>query len=208
MYKHCRIYTAVILLIFVSLGCAVGKQSMKETEYYGLEYSPPEITGKKKLPITIRIDRFQISPDYNTDKLVYRDHEFKRDQYNYHRWRSNPRDIVTYYLARDMAQSQLFNGVFTNESLYPASYTISGTVNEFYELDDEKWYAVLSLNIIFLKSVEPNVDQRVVLQRFYKSKIDCRAKTPSAVAEAMGKAMASISNEIILDVYQNLSPKN
>ena len=205
MGQYCKFFIVIIVLLIPLLGCAIGNQSVKEIEYYTLEYSPVEITGKKKLPVTIRVERFQISPDYNTDKFVYRDREFKREHYNYHRWRSNPRDMVTYYLARDMAASQLFNGIFTNESLYPASHRVSGTVDEFYEFDNDKWYAVLSLNIIFINTAKPNVDQRVLFQRYYKIKIPCSAKTPFAVAEGMGKAMADVTHEIILDIYENLS---
>ena len=202
-----NIHLLIAFLLIFTTGCATLQSPAKETEYYALEYTPVDITGKEKLPVTLRVERFQISPLYNTDRIVFREKDFQRNQYNYHRWRSNPRDMITYYLTRDMALSQLFQGVFSSESLYPASYQVSGTVDEFYELDQDQWYAMLSLDIVLLRTDEPNVDHRIIFQHFYRAKTACDEKTPFALAEAMGKAMAAVSREIIMDIHGYISQK-
>ena len=185
-------------------GCFGLNQPLRKVDFYTLEYDPPKISGKKPLPCTLRIERFQVSPVYDTVKFVFREKKFHRDNYNYHKWRANPRDLITYYFTRDMRESLLFKGIFSHESLYPSSHLISGTIDEFYEHDGEPWEAVLSLNIVLLKEIEPDLSKRILFQKNYTTRKPCQEKTPQALVEAMGNAMSALSEEIIIDIYQYL----
>jgi ABC-type uncharacterized transport system auxiliary subunit len=200
-----KIIAAIFPLFLFLSGCAGFQPPARTVQYYTLEYEPTGETGERPVPETIRVERLQVSPLYDTDRLVFREKAFLRDQYQYHRWRSTPMDMATYFLTRDMAQSRLFKGVFSNDSLFPATYRLSGTVLDFCEADENDWYALLSLDIILVKSTEPDVNRRVVFQKVYKAKTRCKEKTPLALAEAMSKAMAMVSTEIISDVYHHIA---
>lgn len=189
-------------------GCAGMKQPVRETQYYTFDYDPPKAAGYKTLPVTIRIERFQISPEYDTDRLVYSKEKYLRNTYNYHRWRSNPRDLVTYYLTRDFSRSQLFNSVFFYQTLYPASYTISGTIGELFESDSDPWEAVLTLHIVLLKESETDKDKRVIFQRFYTVRKKCENRTPRSFVQSMGNAMSEVSSSIIADIYRRIADDN
>ncbi len=201
----CKRIPAFLFLVFFIPGCVGINPPAGDVHYYALEYEPAPKTGRPSIPETIRVDQLQVAPLYDTDRMVYREKAYQRGQYLYHRWRSNPRDMVTYYITRDMAQSGLFKGVFSDRSLYPAGYRLTGTVLDFCEYDENEWYALLSLDMVLMNATEPDVNRRIMFQKVYKSKIRCKDKTPMALAEAMSKAMAQISGEIISDVYHHVS---
>ena len=67
------------------------------------------------------MERFQVAPFYNTTNIIYKEASIKRNAYHYHKWRANPEDLVTYFLARDLRETGLFNGKFILSSKrYPS----------------------------------------------------------------------------------------
>jgi ABC-type uncharacterized transport system auxiliary subunit len=204
MIKNVGLWVCVAGLCFLCVNCTGAHQAQKKTSFYLFEYDPPIITDKKLLPDTLRIKRFEISPAYDTDRIVFSDKKFTREDYNYHKWRSNPRDLVTYYLTRDLSRSQLFKAVFPHYHLGPTAYCITGTIDDFYESGGDVWEAVLSVNIVLFKENEPDLAKRVVFQKQYSSRKTCAEKSPAAIAQAMGSAMADISSKVIADIYQRL----
>lgn len=203
--NHAR--TLIVLSLLASLvgGCLGTKQPEKKTDYYTLEYDPPKIAGLKPLPFVIRVDRFRVAPFYRSNKIVYKKKPFKRDAYVYHKWGANPGDLVTYFLTRDIKHSSLFKAVSGLDSRFSFSHAIEGTIDDFFELDGkDSWEAVLSLSISFLAKNEPDIIKKVLFQKKYSAREKCRQKNPRALAEAMSKAMARISETIITDIYNCL----
>lgn len=195
-----------ILLLVLLMGSCLGlKGPNKKIEFYTLEYEPPQVTGLQPLPFVIRLVRFSVAPAYNTNQMIYRDRSFRREAYVYHRWRVNPGDLVTYFLSRDMKQSGLFKAVLPYDSAFPSSFVVEGSVDQFFEWDTKKsWKAVLTASITLMAEDEPDISKRVLFQKTYGKKEVCRQKNPGALAEAMSRAMAGVSEEIIKDVYSHL----
>jgi ABC-type uncharacterized transport system auxiliary subunit len=204
MMKTIGLWACVAGLCFFCAGCAGGHRPAIKTSFYLFEYDPPVISQGNPLPETLRVKRFEISPAYDTENIVFSEKKFTREDYNYHKWRSNPRDLATYYLTRDLSRSQLFKAVFPYYALEPTSYCVTGTVDEFYETGGEAWEAVLSLNVVLLKENEPDLGKRVVFQKHYSVRKICAEKTPTGIAQAMGSAMSDISGKIIADIHQRL----
>lgn len=203
---------AMILLGGMALflgACFNLKQPPHKIDYYTLEYDTPKQPDATPLDVVVRVERFSVAPTNNTNRMIYRDGSFKRDAYVYHKWWSNPGDLVTHFLYRDMRQSGLFAVVLESDSGLPSSYTLEGSVDEFFELDtEEMWKAVLSITVVMAAENEPGIGKRIVFQKTYTADEACRQKNPRSLAEAMSRAMAKVSAEIIKDVYQNLSPGN
>jgi ABC-type uncharacterized transport system auxiliary subunit len=121
-------------------------------------------------------------------------------------WRSNPGNLVGYFLVRDLRQSEAFQSVITHDGSLTASHVIAGAVEEFYEHDGEdSWEAVLTLNITLLVKEEADISKKILLQKKYSTRETCRQKNPQALAKAMSTAMAKISTAIITDVYNALA---
>ena len=198
----------LLLCLFVLLisGCLSIKHPYKKIDYYTLEYDSPQITRLETLPLVLRVERFQVAPVYDTSRIIYRKKPFTRDAYSYHMWRSNPGNLVSYFLVRDFRQSETFKSVVTHNGSLMSSHVIEGAVDEFYEHDGkDSWEAVLAVSITLMAKNEPDVSKKILLQKKYSTREACRQKNPQALAEAMSKAMAKLSASIITDVYHALA---
>ena len=153
-----------LLGITILLGaCFNLKQPSHKMEFYTLEYDPPQLINLTPLPCIITVERFSAAPEYNSNRIIYRDKSFKRDTYVYYRWRADPADLVTSFLSRDTQQSGLFKAVLPYDSRLPASFLLEGSVDEFLENDTEEgWEAVLSVSITFMGGNEPDGDKKVL----------------------------------------------
>jgi ABC-type uncharacterized transport system auxiliary subunit len=184
------------------------KQPVNKIEYYTLEYPSPQIKTSNSLPHVIRMDRFTAAPPYNTSQIIYRDRSFKRNAYVYYRWQTNPGAIVTTLLSRDIKDSGLFKAVLDNGSRFLPTCMIEGTVDEFFEWDDQnEWKAILAVSIILTEKDKNNFKNRILFQKTYRQAEVCQQKKPRAVAEAMSLALSKISKEMIKDVYDSLKTR-
>jgi ABC-type uncharacterized transport system auxiliary subunit len=197
------------LLIFLVLlsccACSNFKQPGHKIDYYTLEYEPPKIQGITALPFVLRVERFSVSPMYNTHQIIYRDRSFRRDAYPYEKWRAAPGDLVTYYLSRDFKHSGLFKAVAPYESRVEPSLILEGSVDDFYEWDSEEgWKAVLTVSTVLLAHPEPDVSKRIIFQKTFHAVMPCKKKTLASLSEAMSEAMAEVSAQVIRTTVQHL----
>lgn len=198
------------LLIFLVLlsccACSSFKQPGYKIDYYTLEYEPPQIQGLTALPFVLRVERFSVSPMYNTHQIIYRDRSFKRDAYPYEKWRAAPGDLVTYYLSRDFKHIGLFKAVAPYESRIEPSLILEGSVDEFYEWDSEDgWKAVLTVSTVLLAHPEPDVSKRIIFQKTFHAVKPCKKKNLTSLSEAMSEAMAEVSAQVIRTTVQHLA---
>ena len=201
-----RIVCGVALLLPVFTGCVGAKQPPPNIDYYTLEYAPPKTEMTKPVQAVIRVERFQVAPYYNTTNIVYKEDQFKRDAYHYQKWRAAPGDLVTYFLARDLRESGLFSGVFVLSGKFPSSHVIDGTLDTFGQENlEDHWEAVLAFNITLMAEYEADISKRILFQKQYSIRKRCAYKNPRALAEAMSKALAELSQTVISDVYHSLS---
>jgi len=201
---HVSIFLLGLILSFAS--CAGMRQPSPKIDYYALEYAPPQAGERTPLPRVIKVDRFSVAPLYSTAQIIYRDGSFKREAYTYHRWRSTPADLVTYFLARDLKQSGLFKAVLPHDSGQSSDFVLEGSVDEFLEWDrEDSWEAVLAFGVTLMAANEPDISRRILFQKTYQGRKPCRQKNPAALAEAMSEAMAGLSAKVIEDVYEAIS---
>jgi ABC-type uncharacterized transport system auxiliary subunit len=201
----------LILLMGITLSlaaCLDLKQPRNKIEYYSLEYDPPRMSNNSPVSQVIKVALFSVSPIYNTRKIIYRNDAYKRAAYDYHKWQANPAELVTYFLARDMRQSGLFEAVVTRNSQFPHTYVLGGSVDKFLESDTQAgWQADLSLNIILMSEHETDVSKKIIFQKSYHISKPCRQRNPRALAEAMSAAMSEASARIIHEVYSHLADR-
>ncbi|WP_207677986.1 ABC-type transport auxiliary lipoprotein family protein [Desulfonema magnum] len=222
-----KIFFLFVFVVLSLAGCLNLKETAQKINYYSLEYDPPVVRNWKletgnstipnsksqipnpkspPLPFVIRVERFQAAPFYDTNKIVFKEGAFKRDTYIYHKWWAKPGDIVSYFLARDIKASGLFEAVFAFDKSLSCSHLIEGTVDEFFEQDEaDSWQAVLAVSITLMAENEPDISKKILLQKKYNAKELCAQKNPRHLAEAMGKALSKISEKIITDIHNCLS---
>ena len=182
--------------------CLNLKQPSHQIEFYTLEYDPPQFTHLAPLPFLIKVERFNVAPEYNSNRIVYRDKSFARGTYIYYRWRANPADLVTSFLSRDAQQSGLFKAILPYDSRVSSSFLLEGSVDEFFESDsEERWEAVLSLSITLIEENTLDSTKKILVQKHYHAREPCDKKHPRALAAAMSRAMSTVSRDIIENLY-------
>jgi len=196
---------SLCLSLFFAAGCANFKQPRTQVYHYTLEYSPPEITGLKPLPVSFKIERFSVAPMYNTQRMIYREGSFKRDEYFYHKWRANPADMVADFLGRDIRNSGIFKAVLPYGSDVDFSFALEGSVDEFLEWDTpEGGKAMLAVTVALIAPYEPDVSKRILFQKMYRAEKPLSEKNPQGLAQAMSLAMGEVSMAVIRDIYSAL----
>ena len=86
------------------------------------------------------------------------------------------------------------------------SYAITGSVDEFYELDSKQtWEAVLAFTITLSRENEPDISKSIIFQKKYLTREPCLKKNPQGLAEAMSKGMKKLSRSVITDIHEALS---
>lgn len=202
----CRKRLLIFLVLLSCCACSSLKQPSQKIDYYTLEYEPPQVQGITALPFVLKIERFSVSPLYNTHQIIYRDRSFRRDAYPYEKWRASPGDLVTDYLSRDLRHVGLFKAVAPYESRVEPSLVMEGSVDEFFEWDSEDgWKAVLTVTTVLLAHPEPDVSKRIIFQKTFHAVKPCRKRNVTSLSEAMSEAMAEISAQVIRTTYQHLA---
>lgn len=186
--------------------CFNGVQPHQQVEHYMLEYPPPQIMAGHPIGGSIGLARFRVVPPYNTTRFLYRSSEFQRQIDEYHRWRSQPGDMVTFFLARDFRQTGLFDGVFVDGTRADTVCRIEGLVEDIYEDNAGPGRAaVLTITVTLLRTDTPDISQQLLLQKTYSTREPFTGPAPAAMVAAMSRAMSRVSAEIIEDAYGKLT---
>lgn len=202
MFNRNRFLVLVFCSLFCLAGCSALNKPKPKIHHFTLEYTVPKIEGLKPIDAVVRVDRFGVAPAYNSNRMIYQDESFKRDEYIYSKWIANPGSFATYFLARDLRESGLFKAVFTYKSHLAAIYALEGSVDEFFEWDTpEGWKAVLGMNITLVVLKEPDITKRILFQKAYRVALPCKEEHPRGLAETMSQAMQEVSGNIIRDIY-------
>ena len=208
MFNRKRFLILAFCSLFCLAGCSALKKPKPKIHHYTLEYTVPKIDDLKPIDAVIRVDRFGVAPAYNSNRMIFRDESFKRDEYIYSKWIAEPGSFATYFLARDLRDSGLFKAVFTYKSHLAAAYALEGSVDDFFEWDTPQgWNAVLGLSITLVVLKEPDISKRILFQKSYRVTRPCKEEHPRGLAETMSLAMQEVSEEIIRDVYPVLKAR-
>jgi ABC-type uncharacterized transport system auxiliary subunit len=204
-----RLAPWALLGVALLLGACAGSGTPRDKiTYFTLEYAAPAPSEKPPLPVIVKVERFMVSPVYNSTAILYSGNSYTRDAYVYYKWRANPGDLVSQFIGRDLRSSGRFEGVVPGGSRLEGSYLMEGSVDEFLERDTEKrWEAVLRISVTMSAENEPDISRRVLFQKSYGAVKACREKTPSALAEAMSGAVQEISRSVLEDTYTCLAAR-
>lgn len=193
-------YFALFLLLF-AFGCSLGGKPAYSVKHYILEYPSLQVEGIQRFNELIKVERFSVSPAFNSTAIVYRENPFGRDAYHYERWRVNPGDMVTDLIIRDLRNSGLFRAIFSYHDAEETRFLLEGQVEEFLEMEEkESWKAMLGIHITFLDLTKKELVEKVVFQRSYRFVELLTEKTPEGLAGGMSKAMERFSRQLIRDL--------
>ncbi|MGM0452217.1 MAG: ABC-type transport auxiliary lipoprotein family protein [Thermodesulfobacteriota bacterium] len=195
--------TGVIILVGVACGVSHPPRSV---QYYTLHYPPPETVTQTPLSVAIHVKKIAAPSPYDTHHIVYADNAYRRNTYNYHQWISDPDEMLTAYLVRDLRAANIAKTVMTSSPPSETTHIIEWEINSFYEDDSRKqWQAVLELTLTLASAGKtPRRAAEVIFQKTYRVTRPLSRNNPLSLARSMSAAMQKISGEIAGDVYTRL----
>lgn len=199
------ISVGIMCLLLGISGCYSLKNPPRKLFFYTLEYPSPTFEKLSPLPASIRVDSFQTSPDYSGRQIIYREADFSRQAYIYHKWHSSPGSLLSYLFMRDLRRSRLFSAVTSSGQALATGYVLSGMVDQFLEEDTAKGrFAYLAVTLT-LSDTGGRRAPSMVLQKHYDIRQPIEGQTASAIVRAMSQAALLFSKRAIGDIYAALA---
>ena len=200
---------ALILLFAAALTACMGSSApTKPIYYYALDYAAPFPQTDQPLPYVLRVARFNVSPPFDSRRIVYAGKGLQRNTYAYHQWIVAPGELLTYLIARDLRQTHAYKAVLPPDATLNASHTVYGWVEQFIEQDGGSAnQAALRLHITLAADMEPDPDKRILFQKTYSATEPCADSTTEGLAQAMSAAAAKISAALTQDIHSQLAQR-
>ena len=199
-----EVWMVVALCSMVLMGCVFAGKKSNIVYQYSLDYKSPSFAHLPPIDAAITVSRFSSLEAYRGLSMVYSSSPFKRDVYNYYRWRVAPGGMTSDYLLRDFRSSGLFKAVFSSAEYESTHYLLQGEVAKFLEVDEDSGEsrAELSVSITLLDTRQTDVNKQVMFQRSYVTSAPVAERTPRGFAAGMSKAMSKLSEDVVRDVYR------
>ena len=129
-----------LVVVFIGALVLAGCGSVRYPTTYVLNFPPPVpqvATSNGALnPVAIREFR---CPEYLCEgRIVYRSSPEEVGFYEYHRWGMNPRQAITQYLEEGLRSQSLFKSASVHERGSEAAYVLSGNIERFEEVDENR----------------------------------------------------------------------
>ena len=188
-------------------GC-MGGTPPAAVHHFLIDYPPPIPKAEACSAETLKVLEFATAHAYNSPSMAYSSGPFRRDSYVYSRWRVTPGEMVTDYLVRDLRRAGIFGGLFSYREEGGGRFSLEGTVDEFLENDEANTAkAVLSVTVTLLETRTTDVARLVLFQKNYRVAEAMAQKSPEALAEAMSKAVARLSDDLMGDLCKAVASK-
>jgi ABC-type uncharacterized transport system auxiliary subunit len=132
-----KLRTAVALVLVV-LPALTGCGRIRYPSYYTLNLpAPPDPAAEENLRNSIAVREFQ-SPNYlRQGPIVYRSTPEQIGFYEYHRWASDPRSLVTSAVLDHLRATGNFSLVSKYDGHADIDYILSGQLEKLEEVDDQ-----------------------------------------------------------------------
>jgi ABC-type uncharacterized transport system auxiliary subunit len=132
-----KLRTAVALVLVV-LPALTGCGRIRYPSYYTLNLpAPPDPAAEENLRNSIAVREFQ-SPNYlRQGPIVYRSTPEQIGFYEYHRWASDPRSLVTSAVLDHLRATGNFSLVSKYDGHADMDYILSGQLEKLEEVDDQ-----------------------------------------------------------------------
>lgn len=134
MTNRVTIFACFVLAMLVMTGCA-GK--VHYPNYYMLSIAPsddPPSNGGRKLS-AVAVQRFETPAYLRQGRIVYRHSPEQIGFYDYHRWASDPGQVVTGAMMDCVRSAGVFSFVEAYDGQENAEYLLSGRLERLDEID-------------------------------------------------------------------------
>ena len=196
------------VLILLMTGCA-GGQPPVNTQYYMLDYNPPDIKETFRLDESLKVERFSVVQFYNSNSMMFRTSSIGLDKFPYDRWGTSPGYMVADYLVRDLRQNGLFRAIFSYQDTEAVRFLLEGNITEFLAVDRQDGRkALLTIYVTLLDLNQTDSAKQVIFQKSYTHAAPCKENSAQGLAMGVSESLERLSGQIINDVYQAVKSRS
>ncbi len=193
-------FAFVALTALLMTGCA-GK--VRYPNYYTLALAPskesPSSEGQK-LP-AVAVQRFETPAYLRQGRIVYRESPQQIGFYDYHRWASDPGQVVTTAMIDSLRAAGIFSTVEIYDGQEHARYVLQGRLEHLDEVDDENGVRV---EVRLFAQLLDTKSGTVVWAGDSTKNIIVEQRRVRSVVQAMGQATQDGVEQLIQDLKNQL----
>lgn len=171
---------------------------------YQLDYDAPE-PADASLPVVVQVAPFRIAAAYDRQAIVYRDTRYATNTYFYHRWAARPARMLTDLITRDLARSRRYQAVEQAPGGVAADFMMQAQVEEIEEIPAAAGACTAHLRLGVVVARTHTRGSPVVFQNTYSGDEACPCNAPEALAAAMSRAAATISQQLQADLAEAIA---
>lgn len=132
--RYLKAVGAALLVGLICAGCA----STPKTRYYTLRVPPPPGARNPKTHFVLQVERFEASDVLRDNRIIYYTSPTELNFYQYHRWSSDPGELLTELAMNYFAETGLFRQVYAYPAPVATDFTLRGRVLDLGEMEYEK----------------------------------------------------------------------
>jgi hypothetical protein len=196
--KH--VWPVLFALIVVS-GCFNIAKETPEKKQFVLEVTRPDGGSGQSSDAVLRVNEFQVSPQYEGRGFKYRKEELTLESDFYNEFFVRPGEMVAEQARQWLNKSGLFKGVVSGSTYIMGSDILEGTVQQLYgDYTGKVPEAVLELEFALLK--EGN-SEGAAFRKQYGRRIPA-GWGPAALVKAWNQALFEILSEFEKDLESHM----
>jgi ABC-type uncharacterized transport system auxiliary subunit len=196
-------------LAFVLSSCISLKTEYPRTAYYRLEQKPVT-SATVRLPQSLLIKPFTIDSEFDTDRIMTLVNGTETQALNYHRWITEPQELITAHVRARFAERGAFaGGVFTPESSVAPALVLEGRIVECLARSATAVPPnTVTLRIhCTLQQSDGSGTTNVLLQKIYSHTAARANDAGASIAPAMSDAASAVSDSLLNDITLALTKK-
>jgi ABC-type uncharacterized transport system auxiliary subunit len=131
-----RLKAAGLVLLAPLIYAACG--SAPKTRYYTLHVPPPPGASSPKTHFVLQVERFEAPDVLRDNRIIYYTSPTELNFHQYHRWSSDPAELLSELAMKFFAEAGLFQQVYAYPAPAETDYTLRGRVLNLGEMKYEK----------------------------------------------------------------------
>lgn len=194
--------SAMFLLSLVgATACISLKTEYPKTTYYRLEDKPVQ-KAAKPVQEGLLVKPFTIDSEFDTDHIIVMASGTEAQPLQYHRWTSEPQELITANITNRLQQSSFFaQGVFTPASSVVPGLQLEGRITECLARGTAQDGNIVSLRIhCTVQRLDSIGKTSVLLQKVYSQTVRRASDGGASIAPAMSEAVSALGDALLADL--------
>ncbi len=181
--------------------CISLKTEYPKTTYYRLEDKPVQ-KAAKPVQEGLLVKPFTIDSEFDTDHIIVMASGTEAQPLQYHRWTSEPQELITANITNRLQQSSFFTqGVFTPASSVVPSLQLEGRITECLARGTAQEGNIVSLRIhCTVQRLDSIGRTSVLLQKVYMQTVRRASDGGASIAPAMSEAVSAVGDALLVDL--------